>query len=77
MLKDEPCGSSKCEQITVHYVKGKANPLQALTGPDASRRLRLPDFKTIGTRRWLGFQLYAPAIFNPQKIFLVLIFVRG
>jgi hypothetical protein len=29
--------------------KGKANPLQALTGPEGSRRLRLPDFKTIGT----------------------------
>jgi hypothetical protein len=27
----------------------KANPLQALTGPEDSRRLRLPDFKTIGT----------------------------
>jgi hypothetical protein len=29
--------------------KGKAIPLQALTGPECSRRLRLPDFKTIGT----------------------------
>jgi hypothetical protein len=28
--------------------KGKAIPLQALTGPECSRRLRLPDFKTIG-----------------------------
>jgi hypothetical protein len=30
-------------------VKGKAIPLQALTGPEVSRKLRLPDFKTIGT----------------------------
>jgi hypothetical protein len=30
-------------------VKGKATPLQALTGPEGFRRLRLPDFKTIGT----------------------------
>jgi hypothetical protein len=30
-------------------VKNKAIPLQALTGPEGSRRLRLPDFKTIGT----------------------------
>ena len=30
-------------------VKGKAIPLQAWTGPKGSRRLRLPDFKTIGT----------------------------
>jgi hypothetical protein len=29
--------------------KGKAIPLQALTGPEGSRRLRLPDFMTIGT----------------------------
>jgi hypothetical protein len=27
----------------------KAIPLQAWTGPEGSRRLRLPDFKTIGT----------------------------
>jgi hypothetical protein len=29
--------------------KGKAIPLQALTGPEASRILKFPDFKTIGT----------------------------
>jgi hypothetical protein len=29
--------------------KGKAIPLQAWTGPEGPRRLRLPDFKTIGT----------------------------
>jgi len=29
--------------------KGKAIPLQAWKGPEGSRRLRLPDFKTIGT----------------------------
>jgi len=31
--------------------KGKEIPLQAWTGPEGSRRLRLPDFKTIGTWR--------------------------
>jgi hypothetical protein len=30
-------------------VKGKAIPLQALTDPEGSRRMSLPDFKTIGT----------------------------
>jgi hypothetical protein len=30
-------------------VKGKPIPLQAWTGPEGSRRLRLPDFKTVGT----------------------------
>jgi len=34
------------------YCKGKAIPLQAWTGPKGSRRFRIPDFKTIATRRW-------------------------
>jgi hypothetical protein len=29
--------------------KGKAIPLQAWTGPEGFRRLRLPGFKTVGT----------------------------
>jgi hypothetical protein len=29
--------------------KSKGIPLQAWTGPQGSRRLRIPDFKTIGT----------------------------
>ena len=29
--------------------KAKSIPLQAWTGPEGSRRLRLPDFKTVGT----------------------------
>jgi hypothetical protein len=29
--------------------KSKAIPLQALTGPEGSRRLRFPDFKKIDT----------------------------
>jgi hypothetical protein len=33
-------------------VKGKAMSLQAWRDPEGSRRLRLQDFKTIGTRRW-------------------------
>ena len=30
----------------------KAIPLRAWTGPEGSRRLRLPDIKKIGTLRW-------------------------
>jgi len=39
---------------TINYSKskGKAIPLQAWTGPEGFRRLRLPDFKTVGTWRW-------------------------
>ena len=60
--------------------KCKAIPLRALTGREGSRRLRLPDFKTIGTWRWKGCQPYAPAAFTPlppKDIFTVLTSVRG
>jgi hypothetical protein len=57
--------------------QGKAIPLQALTGPEGSRRLRLPDFMTIGTWRWQRCHPYAPAALTPPEIFLVLISVRG
>jgi len=50
---------------------GKAIPLQAWIVHDGSTRLRLPDFKTIGT-----LKNYAPAAFTPQEIFLILISVR-
>jgi hypothetical protein len=40
--------SNKCDSA----VKGEAIPLQPLTGPEGSSRLRLPDFKTIGIRTW-------------------------
>jgi hypothetical protein len=43
-----------------HYIFLKI-PLQALVGPEGSRRLRLPIFKTIGTWRWHGCQPYALA----------------
>jgi hypothetical protein len=33
----------------IKICKSKAIPLQDLTGPEVSRRLRLPDFKTIVT----------------------------
>jgi len=34
------------------FMIDKAIPLQAWTGPEGSRKLRLPVFKTIGTWRW-------------------------
>jgi len=37
------------EEVMVEVKKGKAIPLQTWTGPEGSRRLRLPDFKTICT----------------------------
>jgi hypothetical protein len=38
-----------------------------LTGPEVSRRLRFPDFKTVGTRKWQGCQPYAPDAFTLRK----------
>jgi hypothetical protein len=51
---DVPTFAARCIHVLnnklAHYLgKGKAIPLQALTGPEGFRRLRLPDFKTIGT----------------------------
>ena len=42
-------GCMRHYHLQEYYHKGKAIPLQAWTGPEGSKRLRLPDFKTIGT----------------------------
>jgi len=36
-------------QADVSIVKCTSIPIQAWTGPEISRRLRLPDFMTVGT----------------------------
>jgi hypothetical protein len=38
--QDEEC-------VELNLQKGKAIPLKAWTGPKSSRKLKLPDFKTI------------------------------
>ena len=50
MMVSGTCLVPDTQCVSLH--KGKAIPLQAWTGPEGSRRLRLPDFKTIGTRGW-------------------------
>jgi len=40
LARDSPC------------IRRKKIPLKVWTGPEGSRRLKLPDFKTIGTWRW-------------------------
>ena len=39
---------SVCRQVATltYYVKGKAVPLQAWSGPEVSRKLRFPDYMT-------------------------------
>jgi len=56
--------------------KGKAIPLQAWTGPEGSKSLRLPDFKKSAHE---GCKVVSPTHQppSPQEIFLVLISVRG
>jgi hypothetical protein len=58
--------------------KGKAIPLQAWTGPEVSRRLRLPDFKNT----WRHMKVVRLSALHtgrlyPQEISLVLISVRS
>ena len=49
--------------------KGKAIPLQAWTGPESSRRLRLPDFKTIGTKKVVRLSvLHTGRLYPPGNI---------
>jgi hypothetical protein len=61
-------------RINRRKFKGKSVPLQAWSGLEGSRKLRLPDFMTTAQE---GCQPYAPAAFTPQEILLVLISVRG
>jgi hypothetical protein len=65
------------QQRVVGIGKGKAIPLQTWTGPEGSRRLRLPDFKKIGTRQWQGCQPNTPTAFNPSKYYWYSFLLRG
>ena len=49
------------------YVKGKAVPFEAWSGPEGSRKLRFPDFMTTAQDGGKVCQLYAPAAFTPTK----------
>jgi len=71
------CVSPQYFQADVNIVKGTTIPIQAWTGPEGSRSLRLSDFMTNHTWSWLECRPYTPAAFTTQEIFLVLISVRG
>jgi hypothetical protein len=55
----------------------KTTLVKAWSSPEIARRFKLPNFKTIDILKLKDCQPYAPAAFNPPKIFLVLISVRG
>jgi len=42
--------------MTLAKVNVKQSLYTHITGPDGSRKLRLPDLKTISTWRWYGCQ---------------------
>jgi hypothetical protein len=65
---------TKCK---VHTEEGKAIPLQAWRGREGSRRLKLLDFKTIGTGMWQGCQPYARAAFTLRKYSLYSLLLEG
>ena len=50
LIKDRFCTLGVVRYLMVnlcrHKVKGKAAPLQAWSGPEGSRKLRLPDYVT-------------------------------
>jgi hypothetical protein len=77
-LHINPSGPDLSAQCTLHkQSKSKQSlyrPGEALRVPGAWGSL---DFKTVTTCRWYGCQLYAPATFTWQEIFLVLISVGG
>jgi len=61
---------------TGRFLKGKAVPLQAWTGPEGSRKLRFPDYVTTAQD---GGRLSVKRTgrLYPQETLLVLISVRG
>jgi len=57
-------------------IKGKALPFQAWSGPEGSRKLRFPDFKTTAQDGGKVVNLSTGRLY-PQEIHLVLISIRG
>ena len=63
-------------RIATHIRKGQAVPLRPWSGPEGSRKLRLPDFVTTAQNGGRLSALRTGRLY-PQEILLVLISVRG
>ena len=62
--------------IYIYESKGNAVPLQALSGPEGSRKLRFPDFMTISQDGGKIVSLTHRPHLTPENA-LVLISIRG
>jgi hypothetical protein len=63
---DSAINGDRITEVMFQWVKGKAVPVQAWSGPEGSRQLRFPDFMTTA-QWWSGCQPYPPAAFAPRK----------
>ena len=74
-----PCNVREFNAVCVppKTKKGKVIQLQAWTGPEVSRRLRLLDFKKIWHMKVVRLSVLSTGHLYPQEIFLVRISVRG
>ena len=76
------CKTQRDDLSKIPGKEGTVTTLQAWTVPEGSKRLRLPQFLDNRHMKMLSVlcprrQPYAPATFNPQEIFLVIISIRG
>jgi hypothetical protein len=60
-------GTVRPHSLYIELYKSKAIPIDAWTGADVSRRLRFPDYKTIGTLWRQVCQPYAQTSFTGRK----------
>ena len=68
MSNSQECASLDVQIYTVYKYKGKAFPLQACTGPEGSRKLRLPYFVTTAHDDGRSSDLRTSRLYPPGNI---------
>jgi len=61
-------GHYDIQGIIIFIQTGKAIPVQTWTGPEGSKRLRLPEYLDNWYMKVVRFQPYTPAVFTLQGI---------